>query len=389
MKNILELLKDESAKLEESIGQRASKIENLDEKLVGMLDLITNKHGFSRRKLASLFEEAEGTSDFPVLFGTILQRTLLAKYQIAKPDWRAYVKTGTVNDFRIAQKIALYGLRAPMPVVSQGGEYKAQKLSDGKFSVSVQKFGSTFQLGWEALINDDLGAFQDCANDLSIAALRLEQQQATALFVGTGGPNSTLFSASGTHPIDGTTFANLDTKVLSADNLAKTITKMKQQKDADGMPIIISRFHVVTPVNKEFALKQILSKELLIASVLGTSANNLVQGSTSENIIASYPITAHTNEFLDTNFDATNGQYAWYVFADPATDGAAVELDFLRGHESPEIVQRQSLKVSLGGAPVSPLEGDFESDSATWRVRHVLGGTQLDPRFAYAQNATS
>jgi hypothetical protein len=39
-------------------------------------------------------------------------------------------------------------------------------------------------------------------------------------------------------------------------------------------------------------------------------------------------------------------------------------------------------KLALGGGTTNPLEGDFESDSMEWRVRHILGGVQVDPRMA-------
>jgi len=60
-------------------------------------------------------------------------------------------------------------------------------------------------------------------------------------------------------------------------------------------------------------------------------------------------------------------------------------MDFLTGHEAPEIVMKASDKVTPSGAPLSAFSGDFATDNVFYRVRHVLGGTQLDPRFAYAQ----
>lgn len=388
MKDFLNVM-EEGSRLAPGVGQDARNIERFDEKLAGFLELIQNKPGYSSHRRRYLMKEAETTSDFPTLFGTVLERTLLAKYQIAKPDWRGYIKTGTQNDFRSAQLIGMYGLQANLPVVKERGEYKNDKLQDGKFSISLQKYGKTFGLSWEAMINDDLGAFSDVASRLADSALRTEALQASLLYSGASGPNTTLFNTAGTHPIDGLAFANKGTSPLSATALAATITLMKQQKDADGMPIIINRFHVVVPVNKEFLLAQLLSQNLLIATALSSSSATGTLGTTSENVIAKYPITAHTNPFLDTVTGSANGQFEWYVFADPQQDGAAVQMNFLRGHENPEIVQKESNKLTLGGASVSPLEGDFDSDSMLWRVRHVLGGIQLDPRYAYAQAATS
>ena len=38
-----------------------------------------------------------------------------------------------------------------------------------------------------------------------------------------------------------------------------------------------------------------------------------------------------------------------------------------------------------GGGLSSPFTGDFETDNVMYRVRHVFGGVQMDPRFAYFQ----
>src|SRR5205814_1596577 len=48
-----------------------------------------------RRGVAYLTEGAETISDFSNLFGTVLDRTLLAMYTIQKPDVFSYVKRGT------------------------------------------------------------------------------------------------------------------------------------------------------------------------------------------------------------------------------------------------------------------------------------------------------
>lgn len=381
MKNdFLELLQ-EGDKMEASFAARATKVENFEEKLAGFIGLLTNERGYRTSIHRAYLQEAETTSDFPLLFGTVLERTLLGKYQIAKPDWRGYVATGTQADFRIANAFQMFGLQGSLNSVKERGEYKADKLGEGKFAIQLKKYGKKFPLSWEALINDDLGAFSDAAGRLADSALRTEFTQATSLFSTVGGPNSTLFGTAFPHPIDGVSVTNLGALPLTGPNLASTITAMKSQVDADGEPIIITRFHVVVPVALEFQLMTILSNALLI----GQGANAGV--TTSENVIASYPITKHTNPYLDIIDKSGKATTTWYVFADLA-EGAAVKMNFLRGRENPEIVQKISDKLSLGGGAVSPLEGDFDADTLVWRVRHIMGGTQMDPRFAYAQTGS-
>jgi hypothetical protein len=60
-------------------------------------------------------------------------------------------------------------------------------------------------------------------------------------------------------------------------------------------------------------------------------------------------------------------------------------MDYLLGHETPEICMKASDKVSVTGSPLSPFSGDFATDNIFYRVRIVCGGTQLDPRMTYAQ----
>lgn len=378
----LEVLKENEA-LDAGAGQRAKGIAHFDEKMAAFIGLIGNEAGMSSNKRRFLMKEAETTSDFPVLFGTVLERALRQKYMLVKPDWRQYIKAGVQNDFRNAYDMATYGNRGVLAAVKERGEYKDSAIADGKFVTALQKYGRKFGLSWETIINDDLGAFSDIAADLALSAQLSESKYATGLFCSSTGPNSTLYSASGTHPIDGTSFSNLGTLPLTGDNLAATITAMKSQTDFDGNPIAFSRFYLVTPIALEYKALQVLSQNLLIASALGSTS--AADTRTSENVIAKYPITPIANPWLD-QIDKEDPLTTWYVFGDPA-NGDAVRMNFLRGHENPEIVQKMSDKVSLGGAPISPMEGDFDSDAIQWRVRHVFGGVVTDPRFTYAQQS--
>lgn len=378
MKNFLEMM-SESDKIGPSLTERAKQIAGFNEKLHGFMGLINNSAQLPRHKREYLMKEAETTSDFPILFGTVLERTLLAKYTIKTPGWRNYVKAGTQNDFRPTNLIGTYGLRSQLTAVPQEGEYPNAALSEGKVQCSLGKFGRQFRLSWETLINDDLGAFSDVADSLVQAAIMTEWFQATKLIAQSTGPNTTLFGSALTHPIDGATVANKGVLALTADNLFTTITNIRNQKDSDGNPILLEGFElVVAPANEKAALVA-TSPAALIATGVGASAAT----TTSANVTANLNIRINVNPLLPS-IDTTQGDHTWYVFGVLA-NGAAVQLNFLRGHEAPEIVQRASNKVSQGGGVVSQLEGDFETDSAAWRVRHVMGGATVDPRLAYAQ----
>jgi hypothetical protein len=72
-------------------------------KVAQAMDLLMNTAGYSTRRHAAILEEAITTTDFPYLFGQILDRSVLARYQAALPDWQSYFKMGTRKDFNQAR----------------------------------------------------------------------------------------------------------------------------------------------------------------------------------------------------------------------------------------------------------------------------------------------
>ena len=386
MKDFLELMEGEE--LELSASERTAHTARLEEKLSKVITFMNYTptkrkyilESYSERMRFLQFEEgAETISDFPSLFGTVLDRQLLAKYQVQKFDYRRYIKTGTQRDFRAQNILGVFGLQSNLSEVPEQGEYKTDKLGDGKVPCSVKKYGRIFPLSWEAIINDDLGAFSDAADRLANAALRTEYVQATKLFVASTGPSTALFGDTLTHPIDGATIDNKDTKALDATNLFAICTAMQNQNDPDGEPVMIDGFVLVVPPALRKAALEAVSPAALIATGVGNSAAR----QTSANVTAELDIEIQVNPYLPIIDTSGNADTTWYLFA-RLSNGTAIQLNFLAGHTAPELCMKASDKVSLGGGLISAMEGDFRNDSAQWRVRHCMGGAVVDPRMAYA-----
>ena len=66
----------------------------------------------------------------------------------------------------------------------------------------------------------------------------------------------------------------------------------------------------------------------------------------------------------------------------------AAKMNFLKGHEQPELCMKSPDKVALSGGLMGAFEGNFEQDAIWWRVRHIMGGADTDPRGAYAQTGS-
>lgn len=349
--------------------------------MAATLDLIMNKDRLSKRMHEARLEEAITTSDFPYLFGQVIDRQLLANYKAVYADWKSYVKVSSVPDFNTVRREKLLGADNQLAQVPEKGEYLPVKPTNCRYTYAVKKYGRQFDISWESLINDSLGAFNDIPQRFATAALRSEARFVTSLYAGAGGDgNAALYGATITDC--GQDITNLGQLPLTIANLETTMALMTAQTDPNGEPIGIMPKHLVVPPALEFTARSILT------SAQKAWVNDAVAAAVpmpTTNVIPQMGLQLHVDPFLPI-IDTTHGTTAWYLFADPS-QGAAVEFSYLRGYESPEVVMKASNKVSTGGGGLSsPFSGDFETDNVMYRVRHVFGGAPMDPRMTYLQS---
>jgi hypothetical protein len=331
------------------------------------------------RRAALDFIEAMSTSDFSFLFGDVLDRQMLAKYQSTPVAWDMFAKRGTVRDFRTVKRFTLDGGEAILDQVNEQAEYPAAKLADGDYEYRVSKHGRRIALSWETMINDDLDAFRDLPTRLGNAARRSEERFATALFSSSTGPNST-FYASGNHNIV------TGDPALSIDGLQTAYTVLASQVDTDGAPIYIDGTVLVVPPALEVVARNIINATEILAAAGGgdgTGNSQLRTANWMQN-----KVRLVVNPWLPI-IDTTHGSTAWYLFADPNVGRPAMEVGFLIGHDAPELFQKTPNAVRVGGGLIGPEEGDFDTDSAEWKLRHTFGGVLMDPKSSVASAGTA
>jgi hypothetical protein len=349
--------------------------------LAGAIDLLVNKDRLSKRMHEARLEEAITTSDFPYLFGQVIDRQLLANYKAIYADWKSYVKMSTVPDFNTVRREKLLGSDSHLAEVPEKGEYQPVKPTNCRYTYNVKKYGRQFDISWESLINDSLGAFNDIPTRFATATLRSEARFVTGLHAAaTGDGNAALY---GNAIVDcGQTIDNLDVLPLTIANLETTMARMTAQTDPNGEPIGVMPKHLVVGPALEFTARSILTSANKM--YLDVAAAVAIPMPTT-NVIPQMGLQLHIDPFIPI-IDTTHGGTSWYLFADPS-EGAALEFAYLRGYESPEVVMKASNKVAVGGGGLSsPFTGDFETDNVMYRVRHVFGGAPLDPRFTYLQS---
>lgn len=377
-------------------------------------------------------QEALTTSDFGVLFGDVLDRSVLSNYAETPYSWTSYCKRATIQDFRLAHIFRVdrgaavldgpilpnsYGASGSGPTgLEQVSEYPMRKRVASQYTDQLYKFGARMDFAWETLINDDLDALKDTPALFGRAARRTEEERATKLFVSSTGPNATFFSNGNKNKVNVATLSNLlsyyglpDNPVLSIQSLEAAMVIMANQVDLDGEPISIEGATLVVPPGLKITGQNILSATQIFANSEGGTLSALGSGATANAasnmrlLVENWAkgiVKLAVNYYLP-RVDTTTGQKAWYLFADPNNGRPALQQSFLRGHEAPELHMKLPNSVAIGEGRMgpgagsmpgtsmaNPMEGDFETDSIAYRIRHVLGGTLLDPILAVASNGS-
>lgn len=114
------------------------------------------------------------TGDFSYLMAETMNRELRARYDARTPTWQRISRQRTATDFR-ALYSAQFGGDFGMTRVRENGEYEATALTDGADSFSVLRYGRQVNITFEAIVNDDLGAFTRLPGDFARAARMREE----------------------------------------------------------------------------------------------------------------------------------------------------------------------------------------------------------------------
>jgi hypothetical protein len=330
------------------------------------------------RRATLQVSELMSTSDFPKIFGDVLDRQLMAQYEQITPVWQGVATRTQVNDFRPKHWLDLLGGRAELDPVGEGAEYKARALTENDYKLTVGKYGSRLPLTWEMIINDDLGAFQTAPTRLAQAAVDTEDKLATRLYSSATGPVSAFFTANS---------QTVGTGKLTVDNLSAALTTVSTRKDSEGRPIMIRAFVLVVPPSLEVMAHNIVNATLIR---LRNDASTSSQARDVEvtNWLAG-KVEIVTNPWLSVIDVSANAGTTWYLFPSPSTPRPAMVMGFLRGHETPDLRVKADGGMRVGGGAVPAEEGSFENDDIQYRIRHVTGGTTLDPIAGFASIGTT
>jgi hypothetical protein len=281
-----------------------------------------------RAQRSRIIELALTTSDYPNLLANAANKILLPDYEAAQPTYRLLAERQDLPDFKTASVLKAGDFPVPLEVAEEG-EIKLGSFSEAKDVFALATYGRRLLFSFQAIVNDDLGAFERIMRS---AARRLADFENGIWFtlltsasgagptLGDGGAlfNATAITTAGGH-------ANLTSSgtAISVDSLGVGRAAMKKQQSLDGIKLNLQPRYLLTSPEKQTIGEQYTT---VITPALGSSVN---------------PFAGKLETISDANLVTAN---PWYLFADPSMAPVSV-YGYLQGQAGPDVATRQGFEV--------------------------------------------
>ena len=292
-----------------------------------------------------------GASDFASLFANVANKRLRSTYEENPGTYQAWARRApNAPDFKNISVVQL-GAAPDLLRTNEHGEFTYGTMKDGAESYAVLTYGRIVGLTRQAIINDDLRAFDRLITAFGFSARRLENRLVYSRLTGNANLSDgvALFHAS---------HGNLGTGAGSAlqfSALTAMRTAMRTQKGLQNEELNISPAYLIVPAALEQTAYQL------------TSSNYVPAKQSDTNEFRSGGRTA-LEPVVEPILDATSAT-AWYAAANSAAIDT-VEYCYLDGAEGPVIES----------------EPGFEVDGVSWKCRLDFAAKDIDYRGLYKAN---
>lgn len=289
------------------------------------------------------------TSDFPSILANVANKRLRAAYEAAETTYQRWAyRAPNAPDFKEISITQLGG--APeLLQVNEAGEYKYGTVGEGAEKYKVVTYGRIIAFSRQAMVNDDLRAFDRLLVGFAQSASRLENRLVYAQLTANAAmaDGIALFHAS--HGNLAATGAAISATTLGAGRAA-----MRKQKGLSGENLNNTPAYLLGPTDLEQVMYQYTSSQFVPAK--GTDINEFRAGGRT----ALEPI-------VDPELDA-NSTTAWYLVG-RNTD--TVEYCWLDGAEGVYIESEPGFDVD--GMKLKARD-DFAAKAADYRALYKNPG---------------
>lgn len=303
-----------------------------------------NPGGMSSMELVA---RAMTTSDFPAILADVANNRLRMAYEENVPSYTRWAaRAPNAPDFKTIQVSQLSG--APdLQKVMEDGEITYGSMSDGKETYQVFTFAKIVPLSRQAIINDNLRAFDRLITAFSGAARRLENRTVYGILTANAAMADGVALFHSTH-------ANLAGAgaAISATTLGAGRAAMRLQKGLQSEELNIAPAFIIVPATQEQLAYQFTSTQFVPAKT--TDINEFRAGGRT----ALEPV-------VEAVLDASSTT-AWYLAASPSQVDT-IEYCYLDGSEGVFIES----------------EMGFDVDGMKVKARLDFGAKAIDHRGLY------
>jgi HK97 family phage prohead protease len=287
------------------------------------------------------------TSDFPNLLSGFASKVLLEQYKAAEGAIKRVSRKATAPDFK-AKKILRRGEFPQFFKVAEGAQYTTGAIGESVETYSLDTFGRMFLLTRQAIINDDLGAFETMAAAVGQAAADFEDAFLVDLLTSNSGNGPTMTDTVALFNAASHGNKSAAAAVISDTTLTDARKAMRTQKAVDGVTIVDAnpRYLVVPAALQTTA-------EKYVAALYAAQASNV------------NPFSGQLEVLVDPRLDAKS-LTRWYLFADPQRT-PCLEYAYLSNAEGVQIEQKAG----------------FEVDGLQIKARIDFGAAAIDFRGAW------
>lgn len=294
----------------------------------------------------------QSTSDYPAIFANVLNKTLLARYQLAMPTYREIALERQFNDFRPHPQIRA-GEFPTLEALTETGEIRSGVSADSKETVSITPYGKQYPLSRQMIVNDELGAIDEILGSAGMMVLIFENKTFYTMFIG----NPALVT-------DTTAVFHANHGNLAASGSEPSILSLGTGRAALRRMTSISG----NPLNVPAAI-------LLTGPAHETRADQMTTAFSAQFAGAINPFAGKLRNVTDAQITGNE----WYLFAEPGNVPCFV-YGFLAGATGPRV--RTDEPFGIQGIKIS-LEHDFGVGAIDYR------GAYKDPGAAPTDYAYS
>ncbi|QIK64517.1 hypothetical protein G7068_16200 [Leucobacter viscericola] len=362
----------------------------------------------SQKKAATLFKAAESGdvnaqlrfaesishTDLPTQLRPVINTILQKEYDQVETTFESYTSKETVQTIGEEEAVKVYGfnqdniadlnhgetfLPGTLPRIGNRQSYPQLGLQATDKKKAAYQYGEAFGIDWQTIVNSRgarVDLVRDSVTEFGIHARQLEDSK----------PVKNLVTATGFNTAKlGTAGALAGNPSLEDIVAIQAALEKAQSFKIDGTPVHFSKFVMLVAPGQKGRVQQALSGRI-IKKTKGTGGSTIDTVAFEQTIDLGAEITVLENRWL-TAINPNFGR--GFILIPIGGPRPVLTRNYLAGAERPSFWVKSSNSVNFSGGAVPFMDGDFDSDSISTKVRHVYGSDLLWTEGIVFSNGTN